>query len=939
MADLGKAYVQIVPSAKGITGSITKVLNGEAIGAGNTAGASLGKKLASTAIKVISAAGIGKAIASSLTAGADLQQSMGGVETIFKNSADTVLANAKEAFKNAGVSANTYMEQVTSFSASLLQSLNGDTVKAAEYADRAMVAMSDNANKFGTDIQDIQNAYQGFAKENYTMLDNLKLGYGGTKTEMQRLIQEASTMTDAMDALGISVDASDMSFSNIVNAIAVVQKNMDITGTTALEAATTFSGSFGMMKAAAENFAASLTGVKDGAGDAILQVEQTLTDLLDSVNVFVFNNALPMLSSIVSTVFTTVAQYASDHIGDMTKAGVDMINGLTEGVKTSFPETLTQAATFISDFVGKLLDSSAQFLDAGTELIVSLVKGISSGIATDLPNVLGQILPKILELTESIRENAGELMDAGMELLVQLAQGIANSLPVLIEYIPQIVTNIANIINDNAPKLLKTAGQIVVTLAKGIVNAIPTLIVNLGSVAEAIVSVWQAINWVELGSGLMDLLGQGFSSAIETIKTTIWPKIQSIFEDFDIGMSIQTLWGYAKTALSWLFTTGLPYITGLLTSLLGKVVEAVVNFDWLGMITSVLTFIGETIVSLASIIIDIAGSIVGWIWNTITNTDWLQLGIDILTFIGNGILSLGEWLIGIAGDIGSWIKDTVSSVDWLQLGIDILTFIGNGILSLGEWILETVKGVADSVVTKFKETDWLQLGKDVLTTIGNGVMSMIENIKNKFHEIAEAVKEKFKETKFYQLGTSVVNKIKDGANSAKETLKTGFKMLAEGAKKAYKENGWEGVGHWIIEGIKTGISNTAGSLFNSLRNVASNALKSAKKALGINSPSKLMEDEVGEWIVPGMAVAVEADDSLNKAMEDITSNAVETAQIGFKDLSGSFSFDGFRSARVAQTAGNTENTTINQTINSAKALSPVEIARETQNMMRRLKWA
>ena len=198
----------------------------------------------------IAAVGTGAAaiIKSSLGVVANMEQQVGGVETLFKDSANTVIANANKAYKTAGMSANNYMETVTSFSASLLQSLGGDTAKAASYADRAIVDMSDNANKMGTNMRDIQNAYQGFAKQNYTMLDNLKLGYGGTQEEMKRLISDASKMTDVQKELGVTVDASSLSFGNIVNAISVVQKQMGITGTTSKEAATTIEGSVNSAK-------------------------------------------------------------------------------------------------------------------------------------------------------------------------------------------------------------------------------------------------------------------------------------------------------------------------------------------------------------------------------------------------------------------------------------------------------------------------------------------------------------------------------------------------------------------------------------------------------------------------------------------------------------------------------------------------------------------
>ncbi len=240
--NLAKAYVQIVPSAEGMKGMIEQAM-GEYP---EEAGEKVGNSIASKIKNIIVAAGIGKVVSQAFTEGSALEQSLGGIETLYKENADKMKAYAKEAYKTSGVSANAYMENVTSFSASLISSLKGDTSKAADIANRAMQDMSDNSNKFGTNIQDIQNAYQGFAKQNYTMLDNLKLGYGGTKEEMQRLLKDAQKLS------GQKYDISNL--ADVYTAIGVIQDNLDITGTTAKEAATTFSGSFGSMKAAAQDF-------------------------------------------------------------------------------------------------------------------------------------------------------------------------------------------------------------------------------------------------------------------------------------------------------------------------------------------------------------------------------------------------------------------------------------------------------------------------------------------------------------------------------------------------------------------------------------------------------------------------------------------------------------------------------------------------------------
>lgn len=309
----------------------------------------------------------GVIIKSSLGVVANMEQQVGGVETLFKDSANTVIANANKAYKTAGMSANNYMETVTSFSASLLQSLGGDTAKAASYADRAIVDMSDNANKMGTNMRDIQNAYQGFAKQNYTMLDNLKLGYGGTQEEMKRLISDASKMTDVQKELGVTVDASSLSFGNIVNAISVVQKQMGITGTTSKEAATTIEGSVNSAKAAWENFEAGVISAND---------------LVDT------------FWTAAQNIFTNLGQI----IPRLGKTGMDVVSALAGKIGDSVP-----AAKGFADAVGNITDKlgsmdTGQLVNLGkmSAVLIGAVPafsliGKSAGTFSDILGGLGDV--------------------------------------------------------------------------------------------------------------------------------------------------------------------------------------------------------------------------------------------------------------------------------------------------------------------------------------------------------------------------------------------------------------------------------------------------------------------------------------------------------------------------------------------------------------------
>lgn len=492
--ELAKAYVQIVPSANGIQGSISEALGGEAEHAGNEAGTSIASRIKNAII----AAGIGTAltsvIKSAISEGGELEQSIGGIETLFKSSSDQMKQYASQAYRTAGISANQYMQQSTSFAASLISSLHGDTTKAAEYANRAMTDMADNSNKMGTAMEDIQNAYQGFSKQNYTMLDNLKLGYGGTKEEMQRLIKDASKMKDVQGELNLTVKDGDLSFGNIVNAISVMQKHLDITGTTAKEAATTLEGSFNSMKAAAQDLLGNWALGND--------IKPQLGNLIETTKTYLIGNLLPA-------------------IGNVLKA---------------LPQVLGTLG------------------NTGFQLGLDFITNISNGLSGNVTTLINNALPMITQFSATLRENAGKLVDAGLNLLVQLAQGIADGIPALIENIPQIVINIAGIINDNAPKILATGVQILITLAKGIISAIPTLIDNIGTICEAIFSVWNAINWWNLGKNLITGIKDGIANIFESLKTGVTEKFNSIktaIENVFKGIfdNASNIWGSVKNAI------------------------------------------------------------------------------------------------------------------------------------------------------------------------------------------------------------------------------------------------------------------------------------------------------------------------------------------------------------------------------------------------------
>lgn len=365
--------------------------------------------------------------------------------------------NADEAYKTAGMSANKYMETVTNFSASLLQSLEGDTVKAADAADQAIIDMSDNANKMGSSMESIQNAYQGFAKQNYTMLDNLKLGYGGTKTEMERLLKDAEAIS------GVKYDISNL--ADVYEAIHVIQTEMGITGTTAKEASTTISGSLSSVKASWENLAVAIATGED--------IDVKLEEFIDSV-ITAGENLVPRVVEIGKSIVGIVKD--------------EIIPGIAE--------------------------RAPEVIQSGYELLSKLVSGFTASIPEKLP----LLLDLIQKFADGVAEKVPIIIQKGFELLGKFVDGIVSGLPALIEKVPTIITTFANVINDNFPTILLKGAEIIWKLITGIISAIPTLIQNIPRIIEAIVSVIQAFGWVNLGRNIITWFKNGVSGMVGAVK-------------------------------------------------------------------------------------------------------------------------------------------------------------------------------------------------------------------------------------------------------------------------------------------------------------------------------------------------------------------------------------------------------------------------------------
>ena len=497
----------------------------------------IGKSVGGAFLKgtAVATAGITGLVGASVKMYADVEQSIGGVETLFKDSADTVIANAKRAYKTAGMSANEYMENVTSFSASLLQSLGGDTKKAAEYADRAMVDMSDNANKMGTSMESIQNAYQGFAKQNYTMLDNLKLGYGGTKEEMARLIKDASKMKDVQKELNVSVKDGDMSFGNIVNAISVMQKKLDIAGTTTKEASTTISGSIGSAKSAFENFLAGTGGVDEVvqtftiAGTNIMNaVVKMAPQIIDGL-IQMVNALIPQIPPLIEKLLPTVINGATS-----------LLNGLIKAL----PQIFQMIVSVLPQLTQTLLGMLPTILQVLIQMAIMSIQAV----AQMLPTLIPQIVDAILQMIPILIDNLPLFIKAGYQLLIGLVQGLFNAMPTLLGYIPKIGSSIINYFKQLPGMFRDIGGMLIRGLWNGISNYAGWVIRKIRGMGSSILRAVKGIFGVHSPSREFAWIGKMNMVGLENGMEDMQPKVQQAIDGmFDLSPS---LYGNTSTNLS-----------------------------------------------------------------------------------------------------------------------------------------------------------------------------------------------------------------------------------------------------------------------------------------------------------------------------------------------------------------------------------------------------
>lgn len=562
---------------------------------------------------------------SAVTGYGEYEQLVGGVETLFKDSSDTVMNYANNAYKTAGMSANDYMETVTGFSASLLQSLDNDTAAAAAKADLAITDMSDNANKMGTSMEMIQYAYQGFAKQNYTMLDNLKLGYGGTKEEMERLLEDAEKIHEKTTGQKIDYDISNL--ADVVDAIHEVQTELGITGTTAAEASTTIEGSLNSAKAAWSNL---LVGVADDEQD----FDTLVNNFVDSVATAA-ENILPRvevaitgIGTLIEKLFPVIMQelptVLNDILPELVSSGIGMVNSLSEGIQQNLPLIISTVIEIGEQLIDALIEVVPQFISIGLELIAQL----AMGIAEALPELMPKITDAINTIVLAIQENLPLILEAGMQILLQLALGIAQSLPELIPTIIEIILQIVEVLNspENMMLVANAALQLIFGLLEGIINALPVLIEGL---PEVIVSIVDALiecapQLLEAGYELLKELEAGINEQLPVLLQKIPQMVLKLTNKF-------------LSLASKFLEVGKKFIGNIKDSIVSK---------WEGLKSSVPEWI-------SSLIEKFLGAALGFV----------SVGDNIVQGIWDGLSSGWNWLLdhvgGLASDLLAKVEDVL----------------------------------------------------------------------------------------------------------------------------------------------------------------------------------------------------------------------------------------------------------------------------------------
>lgn len=596
----------------------------------------LGNGLKIVGAGMVAVAGVAGAAAVGLSkkvigAYAEYEQLVGGVDTLFKETSGKVQGFADNAYKTAGMSANTYMETVTGFSASLLQSLKGDTDKAADVANQAVTDMSDNANKMGSDITNIQNAYQGFAKQNYTMLDNLKLGYGGTKEEMERLLKDAQKIS------GVKYDIS--SFADITEAIHVMQTEMGITGTTAAEAADTISGSIDSTKAA-------LTNLWAGLGNPKADVQKLVNDVTNSLG-NVVKNITPVLNNIVTalpTLINGIVSAIGGMLPNLLQAVTSLFTQVLQTILKLLPSLIPVFVNALMTIVRTIIVNLPLLISAAVQLVTTLVQGIASA----LPSLIPAAVQAIVTIVQGLIDNLPLLLDAGLQLLTGLVNGLITAIPVLIAALPQIITSLVTFFVTSIPIIINAGIQLLTALVTALPQIIAAIVAVLPQIINGIITA--------LIAALPQLINAGIQLFLALI--TALPQIISAIA----GAMPQIINGITSALIGnidQIINAGVTLLVALVQNLpqimtsIGAAIPQIIS--------SIVTALGNGVGEMAR-----AGlKLIAGVKDSFTNIDWASVGSNIISGVAGGITGAARELLDAAGNAAG------NALDWMKKKLGI----------------------------------------------------------------------------------------------------------------------------------------------------------------------------------------------------------------------------------------------------------------------------